>query len=75
MAETGFVKSSPTLLFQRREFKSSPFEEGGMRGIFVDRFEMFLGSDRRECGNPAVCGDEVAAFAGSGLPGRFASSQ
>jgi hypothetical protein len=42
MEETVSVKSSPTLLLQRREFKSIPFEKGGTRGIFFDRFELFL---------------------------------
>jgi hypothetical protein len=31
-----FVKSSPSLLFQRREPESSPFGKGGKRGIFFD---------------------------------------
>jgi hypothetical protein len=39
-----FVKSSPSLLFQRREPESSPFGKGGKRGIFFDRFVLFIRS-------------------------------
>jgi hypothetical protein len=44
MKETGSVKSSPALLFQRKGFKTSPFVKGGSRGISFDRFELFLTS-------------------------------
>ena len=73
------VKSSPTLLFQRRVLLSSPFEKGGLRGIFLINFTAsrratYDGIESQGCAAGALRARDVSAGRG-GSRGRVAGGR